>query len=151
MYQFLRGRVFGGLLLDLVKKAPHNTPVLLPRRLPNHRHHSMSGVDPADGRVQARAELGLLSKLAQPRRVEPHPRRGGSSGYPVLSREEQLKKWNAGEETLASQASLYRWSGRIDQYCRTGNSARTAAAATSAAVYFAASHPCASSQHGRTF
>ncbi len=56
----------------------------------------MSAVDPADVMAQARAELGLSRELAQPRRVEPHPRRGGSSGYPVWSREEQLKKWNAG-------------------------------------------------------
>ncbi len=73
----------------------------------------MSAVDPADVRAQACAELGLSRELAQPRRVEPHPRQGGSSGYPVWSREEQLKKWNAGEETVASQASLYRWLGRI--------------------------------------
>ncbi len=60
--------------------------------------------------------------------------------------EEQLEKLNAGEETVASQASLYRWSGRIVPHCRTGNSAHTAAAATAAAVYFAATHPRASSQ-----
>jgi hypothetical protein len=60
--------------------------------------------------------------------------------------EEQLEKWNAGEETVASQASLYCWSGRIVPHCRTGNSAHTAAAATAAAVYFAAIHPCASGQ-----
>ncbi len=67
----------------------------------------MSAVDPADVRAQACAELGLLRELAQPRRVEPYPRQGGSSGYPVWSREEQLEKWNAGEETVTSQASLY--------------------------------------------
>ena len=111
----------------------------------------MSAVDPADVRAQACAELGLLRELAQPRRVEPHPRQGGSSGYPVWSREEQLEKWNAGEETVASQASLYCWSSRIVPHCCTGNSAHTAAAATAAAVYFAASHSRASGQHGRTF
>ena len=111
----------------------------------------MSAVDPADERTQARAELGLSRELAQPRRVEPHPRQGGSSGYPVWSREEQLKKWNAGEETVASQASLYPWSGCIVPHRRTGNSARTVAAATATVIYFAASHPLASGQHGHTF
>ncbi len=111
----------------------------------------MSAVDPADVRTQARAELGLSRELAQPRRVKPHPRQGGSSGYPVWSREEQLEKWNAGEETIASQASLYRWLGCMVPHCRTGNSAHNAAAATAAAIYFAASHPRASGQHGRTF
>jgi hypothetical protein len=95
----------------------------------------MSAVDPANVRAQARAELGLSCKLAQPRGVEPHPHQGGLSGYPVWSREEQLKKWNTGEETVASQASLYRWSGCIVPHPRNGNSARTAAAATAATVY----------------
>ena len=62
----------------------------------------MSAVDPADVRAQACAELGLLRELVQPRRIEPHPRRGGSSSYPIWSREEQLEEWNAGEETVAS-------------------------------------------------
>ena len=112
---------------------------------------SMSAVDPADVRAQARAELGLSRELVQPWRIEPHPRRGGSSSYPVWSQEEQLEKWNPGEETVASQASLYCWSSRIVPHRRTGNSAHTAAAATAAAVYFAASYPRASGQHGRTF
>ncbi len=60
--------------------------------------------------------------------------------------EEQLEKWNMGEETVASQASLYCWLGRIVPHCRTGNSAHTAAASTAAATYFAASHPRASGQ-----
>ena len=68
---------------------------------------ALGAVDPADLRAQARAELGLSRELAQPRRVKPHPREGGSSGYPVWSREEQLEKWNAGEENVASEASLY--------------------------------------------
>jgi hypothetical protein len=65
---------------------------------------ALGAVDPADLRAQARAELGLSRELAQPRRVKPHPCEGGSSGYPVWSREEQLEKWNAGEETAASEA-----------------------------------------------
>ena len=94
----------------------------------------MIAVDPANVRAQACAELGLSRELVQLRRVKPHPRQGGSSDYPIWSREEQLKKWNAREETVASQASLYHWSGRIIPHCCTGNSARTAAAATAAAV-----------------
>ena len=57
--------------------------------------------------------------------MKPHPREGGSSGYPVWSREEQLEKWNAGEETAASEASLYRWSDRLIPHRCTGNRART--------------------------
>ncbi len=84
----------------------------------------MSAVDPADLRAQACAELGLSRKLAQPRRVEPHPRQGGSSGYPVWNREEQLERWYAGEETDASRESLFWWNSRITPYRRTGNCAR---------------------------
>jgi hypothetical protein len=86
---------------------------------------ALGAVDPADLRAQARAELGLSRELAQPRRVKPHPREGGSSGYPVWSREEQLEKWNAGEETAASEASLYRWSDHLIRHRCTGNRART--------------------------
>jgi hypothetical protein len=68
---------------------------------------ALGAVDPANLRAQARAELGLSRELAQPRRVKPYPYRGGSSSYPVWSREEQLEKWNAGEETIALEASLY--------------------------------------------
>ena len=50
----------------------------------------LGAVDPANLRAQARAELGLLHELAQPQHVEPHPRGGGSSGYSVWNREEQL-------------------------------------------------------------
>ena len=52
------------------------------------------------------------------------PAEGGSSGYPIWSREEQLEKWNAGEETVASEASLYRWSDRLIPHHCTGNRER---------------------------
>jgi hypothetical protein len=49
----------------------------------------------ADLVVQAWADMGLSRQLQQTRRVLPHPREGGSSGYPVWFREEQLEKWYA--------------------------------------------------------
>ena len=69
---------------------------------------ALGAVDPADLRAQACAELGLSRewRSLDPAKEAP-PREGGSSGYPVWSREEQLEKWNAGEETAASEASLY--------------------------------------------
>jgi len=86
---------------------------------------TLGAVDPANLRAQARTELGLSRELAQPQRVKPHPRRGVSSGYPVWIREEQLEKWNAGEETVALESSLYRWSDRLIPHRCTGNRART--------------------------
>jgi len=46
----------------------------------------MTGIgatDSADLVVQARAEAGLSRQLQQTRCELPHPREGGSSGYPV--------------------------------------------------------------------
>ena len=85
----------------------------------------MSTVDPVGLRAQACAELGLLRELAQPRRVSPHPKQAESSGYPIWNQEEQLKKWDTGEETKASSASLYWWNNRIIPYCRMDNRAHT--------------------------
>ena len=84
---------------------------------------ALGAVDPADLRAQARAELGLSRELAQSRRVAPHPHGGCSSGYPVWSRDEQLEKWNVGEETVASEAFLFRWSDRLFPHRCTGNRA----------------------------
>ena len=67
----------------------------------------IGATDPADLVAQAGAETGLSRQLQQTRRVMPHPSRGGSSGYPVWFREEQLEKWYAGEATDVSLASLY--------------------------------------------
>jgi len=66
-------------------------------------------VDPANLRAQARW------------RMNPDPLGGGSYGYPNWSREEQLEKWNAGEKTVASEASLYQWLDRLIPHRCTGN------------------------------
>jgi hypothetical protein len=85
----------------------------------------IGATDPADLVVQARAEMGLSLQLQQTRCVSPHPRKGGSSGYPVWVREEQLEKWYAGEATDVSLASLYRWEEHLLPHRQTGNRART--------------------------
>jgi hypothetical protein len=80
---------------------------------------------PADLEAQACAELGFSRQLEQPRRVAPHPSLGGSSGYPVWHREEQLERWDAGEVTDVSEQSLFRWSRRLKPYRQTGNRERS--------------------------
>jgi transposase len=81
--------------------------------------------DPADLLAQARRELGLTRQLKVIRREEPHPSRGGSRGYPMYQRLDELERWENNERTTASRASLYRWSDRIERYRQTGNHDRT--------------------------
>ncbi len=44
---------------------------------------------------------------------------------PRLVRREQLQKWNEGEPTDVSQASLYRWADRAHPFRQTGGRPRT--------------------------
>ena len=62
-------------------------------------HAGIGATDSADLVAQARAETGPSRQLQQTRRELPHPRDGGSSGYPVWFRDKQLAKWYAGEAT----------------------------------------------------
>jgi hypothetical protein len=73
---------------------------------------ALGATDSADLEAKDCAELGFSRQLEQPRQVAPHPSLGGSSGYPVWHREEQLEKWNAGKVTDVSERSLFRWSTR---------------------------------------
>jgi hypothetical protein len=57
--------------------------------------------------------------------VSPPPSNGGSAGYPIWYRREQLQKWNEGEPTDVSQASLYRWADCPHPFRWTGGQPRT--------------------------
>jgi hypothetical protein len=50
----------------------------------------LGATDPADLEAQARAELGFSRRLEQHRRIMPYPGFGGTGGYPVWYREQQL-------------------------------------------------------------
>ncbi len=70
----------------------------------------MSGIgatDPADLEAQACAELGFSRRLEQPRRISPYPGNGGSGGYAVWYRKQQLQRFNAGEAIDVSCRSIY--------------------------------------------
>jgi hypothetical protein len=69
----------------------------------------IGATDPADLEAQARAELGFSLWLEQPRRISPYPGIGGSGGYAVWYREQQLQRFNAGEAMDVSRRSIYRW------------------------------------------
>jgi hypothetical protein len=77
--------------------------------------------DPAHLEARACVELDFFRQLEQPQRVAPHPSLGGSSGYHVWHREEQLERWDAGEVTDVSERSLFHWSRRLKPYRQTGN------------------------------
>ena len=68
----------------------------------------LGATDPADLEAQARAELGFSRRLEQPRRISPHPGFGGSGGYHVWYREQQLQRFNAREAIDVSRQSIYR-------------------------------------------
>ena len=86
---------------------------------------ALGATDSADLEAWACAELGFSRQLEQPRLVAPHPFLGGSSGYPVWHREEQLERCVAGEVTDVSERSLFRWCKRLKPYHQTGNRERS--------------------------
>ena len=85
----------------------------------------LGATDPADLEAQARAELGFSRRLEQPRRISPYPGFGGSGGYPVWYREQQLQRFNAGEAIDISRRSIYRWADCLGPFRQTGNRERT--------------------------
>lgn len=81
--------------------------------------------DPADLVARARAELGFSRQLQQERRVAPHPSGGGSSGYPVWNRLDELEREENGEPCVSSARSRRRWRNEhLLPYRQTGNKAR---------------------------
>jgi hypothetical protein len=83
----------------------------------------LGATDPAKLEAKARSDLGLSRVLQVDRRVDPSV--GGSRGYPVWNRIEQLARRDAGEETVASKRSLERWDIRLLPYAMTGNKQKT--------------------------
>jgi hypothetical protein len=116
-----------------VLSTTHHTPFPLRHCSPNRRRRllscrirrppprpftsSMPGLgatDPADLEAQARAELGFSRRLEQPRRISPYPGFGGTGGYPVWYRDQQLQRFNAGEAIDVSRRSIYRWADHLE-------------------------------------
>ena len=81
--------------------------------------------DPADIIAEGRRSLGLTRLLQQERRITPHPRGGGSTGYDEWYRVDQLYAEQYGLPVDASASSLWRWKQRILRYRQTGNRDRT--------------------------
>ena len=82
--------------------------------------------DPATARANKRAKLGFSREVQQDRTKQaPHPSRGGSKGYDVWFRQEELQRVANGEApTTAHIRSVQRWQNRLIPYQQTGNKAR---------------------------
>ena len=68
-----------------------------------------NNLPPEDTEAILCRNLGFSRILERPRTVPPHPRQGGSHGYPVCMREEQLALAAAEQPTTVSARSLKKW------------------------------------------
>ena len=67
---------------------------------------AIGATDPADFVAKVRADLGFSWQLGHTRRIAPHPSRGGSSGYPVWYRQQQLTRFRAGMQIDVSVSTI---------------------------------------------
>ena len=80
--------------------------------------------EPTDVIAQARSEAGLSRQMQQPRqRVIHNPSKGGTEGYPVRFRQQQIQKFVAGEPIDVCHATIYNWNNT--PYRKTGGRERT--------------------------
>ena len=77
--------------------------------------------DPRRVQEQERRRAGLFRRLGITRTPKPHPRVGGTRGYPVEMRESKLWSHDHGLPLVASRRSVQRWNRRLHPYLMTGN------------------------------
>ena len=77
--------------------------------------------DPRRVQEQERRRAGLFRRLGITRTPKPHPRMGGTRGYPVEMRESELWSHGHGLPLVASRRSIQRWNRRLHPYLMTGN------------------------------
>ncbi|KAJ1403329.1 hypothetical protein B484DRAFT_457564 [Ochromonadaceae sp. CCMP2298] len=70
-----------------------------------------------------RRRIGL-HRTSAPRTVAPHPSRGGSTGYDVAFRLDQVQRYLNDDLITASESSVRRWMIRIVPLLSTGNKAQ---------------------------
>ena len=84
-----------------------------------------NNVPPEETEALMRRNLGFSRILQRDRTIPSHPRQGGSRGYPVCMREDQLAHHAAGEPTTVSASSIRRWQQRLIPHRQTGNRENT--------------------------
>ena len=80
--------------------------------------------DPQRTLERERRSYGLPRTLQITRTALPHPSVGGSRGYSVPMREDQIWSSQHGFPTRASHRSIRRWHNRLHPYLATGNKAK---------------------------
>ena len=72
--------------------------------------------------VKERRRMGLNRPVREvTRTTKPHPSRGGSNGYDIHFRQDQIEKYQNQENTIASGRSCRRWIQRLEPYAKSGN------------------------------
>ena len=74
-----------------------------------------------DERAKQRRNIGQTRETEALRDVVPHPCRGGTRGYDVHYRIEQIRLHDQGLPTVASKAYIHRWKNQLISYRMTGN------------------------------
>ena len=75
--------------------------------------------------ARQRRNIGLARELETERDRNPQPWLGGTRGYDVHWREEQVAAAAVGLPTRACASSIYNWNNRMDPYRVAGNSENT--------------------------
>ena len=75
--------------------------------------------------VTLRRNLGFKRLLEQPRSVPVNPSKGGSTGYPVWYRQQEIDLYSAGQPTTASKNSILHRKERLEPSRQTGNKEST--------------------------
>ncbi|GKZ00788.1 hypothetical protein MPSEU_001030500 [Mayamaea pseudoterrestris] len=114
----------------------------------------MPRADPADIAARERSAAGLARQLGALRQAPPHPSRGGSTGYPVSQREQELAREQQGLPVAMSRSTMYRYRvNGVNPKRATGNRQREVLVGLSqialAIILFA--HPEASVDQIATF
>jgi hypothetical protein len=132
MYQ--RGVIlFFDFFLDILSGCPQSLRHLCRQKQQDSFDHSflpclsraMAHVPTPDEVALARRNVGLARQLEEPRGAgDPHPSRGGTRGYPLWMRGQEIVKAANNQQTFASRSSIWRWQIRIEPFRMTGNSDR---------------------------
>jgi hypothetical protein len=112
----------GPNLINQAKGNAENSPAP-PPNLPNVMP-TIGAMDPAYLVAKECVDSGFLRQLEQPCQILLYPGLGGSGGYALWYRQQQLERFNAGGPIDVSKSSIYQWADCPEPFCQTGNCPR---------------------------